>query len=160
MRRGSTALYGLGPVPQLGHGPAKGQLPPAQQGKQGSRRERDPLSLGRFSLSPQGLQSKIKSCWHNFCQHNPHGFSWDAQGRHGFPTHGCTCSSHPLLVNRSQSLSIEGSSATFGLKHSGKKQQSKISSSKRKAAHSIFKVRLSPITILSPQNMQTLCQLL
>lgn len=103
----STACTSAGTASQLCRSPAKGQLPPAQEREQRSRRKREPLSLGRSGLSPHSLQSKIKSCWHNFCQHNPRGFSWDAQGRHGFPTHGCTCISHPLLVNRSQSLSIE-----------------------------------------------------
>lgn len=117
----------------------------------GFKEEKRPLCLLGDLASPHTACSpRLKVAGTTSCQHNPHGFSWDAQGRHGFPTHGCTCISHPLLVNRSQSLSIEGSSATFGSKHSAKKQQNKISSSKRKAAHNIFKVRLPPITILSP----------
>lgn len=153
MHRGSTAsISGLGPASQLCHDTAKVQLSPARERGQGSGRERDPPSLGRFGLSPQGLWSKIKTCRHNFYQCSLHRFSCDDQGRRRFPPHASMCISRRVLVSRSQSLSIEGLSAIFGPKCPGNRRQSGISSSKRKAARSFFKgqSRLSPITILPP----------
>lgn len=112
------SVSGLGLLSWLCHDTAKVGLSPAREPVQGLGRERDwdPPALERFGLSPHSLWSKMKTCWHSFYQCSMHRFSLDPQGRHRFPANRCTCISCPVLVSRSQSLSIEGLSAILGPK--------------------------------------------
>lgn len=121
-------------------------LPPARSGGRSQERGRDLPSHGRFGSLPvvqeKNLQAQLPA--------RPTRVLLRCLRMTEVPN---TCISCLVLVSRSRSLSVQGLNANFGSPHPEERKQSRINISKRKAAHSVFKVtlRCPPPTASSPK---------